>query len=285
MVSLLVRVCLVAKPDRSATCAWQDDPKYKQAMRTRNPEQRLRAFLALCGSKRFDEETGAPQPAYRMDSMRLMAEFPKPKGVSISLFPRACPASVFFSAGPIAGNTATNQVNLEAALPLRFLAWQGHTVKSCLAKRHVAAAAFLCSHALVPGGPSLALTGGAFIGQDDEDLDMGAEVERRQEITAEKAHEILKRISDEDCIALGFNPKFARPDWMIMTVFPVPPPPVRPSVMMDSSARCCARYRLPSIFSALRGNKVILSDGSASCCVPPRFGAFLCLICIAMERA
>ena len=48
-------------------------------MRTRNPEQRLRAFLALCGSKRFDEETGAPQPAYKMDSMRIMAEFPKPK--------------------------------------------------------------------------------------------------------------------------------------------------------------------------------------------------------------
>lgn len=66
---------------------------------------------------------------------------------------------------------------------------------------------------------------------------MGAEVERRQEITAEKAHEILKRISDEDCMALGFNPRFARPDWMILTVFPVPPPPVRPSVMMDSSAR------------------------------------------------
>ena len=57
----------------------QDDPKFKAAMRTRNPEQRLRAFLALCGGKRFDEETGAPQPAYRMDSMRIMAEFPKPK--------------------------------------------------------------------------------------------------------------------------------------------------------------------------------------------------------------
>ena len=39
--------------------------------------------------------------------------------------------------------------------------------------------------------------------QDEEDVDMGAEVERRQEITAEKAYEILKRISDEDCEALG----------------------------------------------------------------------------------
>ena len=66
---------------------------------------------------------------------------------------------------------------------------------------------------------------------------MGAEVERRQEVTAEKAHEILKRISDEDCAALGFDVRFARPDWMVLTVLPVPPPPVRPSVMMDASAR------------------------------------------------
>lgn len=76
-----------------------------------------------------------------------------------------------------------------------------------------------------------------FSQDDDADIDMGTEVERRQEMTAEKVHEIFKRISDEDCIALGFNPKYARPDWMILTVFPVPPPPVRPSVMMDSSAR------------------------------------------------
>jgi hypothetical protein len=58
-----------------------------------------------------------------------------------------------------------------------------------------------------------------------------------QEITPEKAIEILKRISDEDCKALGLDPHYSRPDWMILTVLPVPPPPVRPSVQMDSSAR------------------------------------------------
>jgi hypothetical protein len=58
----------------------QDDPKFKQAMRTKNAEARLRAFVALCGSKRFDEETGAPQPAYKLDGpLRIMAEFPRPK--------------------------------------------------------------------------------------------------------------------------------------------------------------------------------------------------------------
>ena len=61
--------------------------------------------------------------------------------------------------------------------------------------------------------------------------------EQKQEITPSRALDILKRISDEDCDALGFHPKYSRPDWMILTVLPVPPPPVRPSVQMDSSAR------------------------------------------------
>lgn len=91
--------------------------------------------------------------------------------------------------------------------------------------------------------------------EDDEDIDMGAEVERRQEITAEKAHEILKRISDEDCIALGYNPKYARPDWLVMTVFPVPPPPVRPSVMMDSSARHVPVPRVPESLDSLASGR------------------------------
>lgn len=33
------------------------------------------------------------------------------------------------------------------------------------------------------------------------------------------------------------NPKFARPDWMIITVLPVPPLPVRPSIVLSGTAR------------------------------------------------
>lgn len=55
---------------------------------------------------------------------------------------------------------------------------------------------------------------------------------------------VLKRISDEDCQLLGLDPKFARPDWMILQVLPIPPPPMRPSVMMDTSRRSEASHFL-----------------------------------------
>ena len=59
----------------------------------------------------------------------------------------------------------------------------------------------------------------------------------RQLLTPERVYNILKRISDEDCLAIGFDPQFARPDWMIILTLPVPPPPVRPSIMMDATMR------------------------------------------------
>lgn len=64
-----------------AVCAVvQDDPKFKMARRVRSGEQRLRAFLNICGSKRVDEESGGLQPAYRIDGITIRAEFPKAKG-------------------------------------------------------------------------------------------------------------------------------------------------------------------------------------------------------------
>ncbi|KAL9241357.1 hypothetical protein vseg_015478 [Gypsophila vaccaria] len=71
----------------------------------------------------------------------------------------------------------------------------------------------------------------------DDQEQLPEPVERKQQLTAEKVLSVLKRISDEDCQLLGFSPKYARPDWMILQVLPIPPPPVRPSVMMDTSSR------------------------------------------------
>ena len=42
----------------------------------------------------------------------------------------------------------------------------------------------------------------------------------------------IQDISDEDCESMGFDHKFARPDWMIITVLAVPPPQVRPTIVM-----------------------------------------------------
>nr|KAG5708273.1 hypothetical protein BaRGS_021207 [Batillaria attramentaria] len=61
--------------------------------------------------------------------------------------------------------------------------------------------------------------------------------ERKIILTAERVLEIFKRISDEECHILGMDPRYARPDWMVLTVFPVPPLPVRPAVVMFGSAR------------------------------------------------
>jgi DNA-directed RNA polymerase II subunit RPB1 len=153
-IKTVVKVLRCVSFHNSKILISQDDPKYRTARRVRNPEHRLRAFTQICQVKKEDEETGAPQPIYRLEhgTMKIMAEFPLPKA------------------------SANEEGMLDA-------------------------------------------------------------MERKQEITAERALDILKRISDEDCLALGFDPKFSRPDWMILTALPVPPPPVRPSVQMDSSAR------------------------------------------------
>ena len=61
--------------------------------------------------------------------------------------------------------------------------------------------------------------------------------EKKMNVMAERVLEIFKNISDEDCKVLGLDPQFARPDWMLVTCLPVPPLPVRPTVVMHGSAR------------------------------------------------
>ena len=56
-------------------------------------------------------------------------------------------------------------------------------------------------------------------------------------LQAEMVLRAFQRITDEDCEKLGFNPKFARPEWMVCTVLAVPPLTVRPSVVMDDNQK------------------------------------------------
>ena len=47
----------------------------------------------------------------------------------------------------------------------------------------------------------------------------------------------LEKISDEDAEIFGLNTKAVRPEWMILTVLPIPPVTMRPSITLESGER------------------------------------------------
>lgn len=57
-----------------------------------------------------------------------------------------------------------------------------------------------------------------------------AQAKPHETLTAEMVYEILKNISDNDCIILGLDPKRTRPEYMIHKIMLVPPVQMRPSV-------------------------------------------------------
>ncbi|MCK4756976.1 MAG: DNA-directed RNA polymerase subunit A' [Thermoplasmata archaeon] len=61
--------------------------------------------------------------------------------------------------------------------------------------------------------------------------------EEGHKLTPKEVRERLERIPDEDLTPLGLNPEVSRPEWMILTVLPVPPVTVRPSITLESGDR------------------------------------------------
>ncbi|KAL6937744.1 DNA-directed RNA polymerase II subunit rpb1 [Hanseniaspora osmophila] len=97
-------------------------------------------------------------------------------------------------------------------------------------------------------------------GKDADDDD-----EPEQKIlTPDEVLNIFKHIISEDCWKLGFNEDFARPEWMILTVLPVPPPCVRPSVAFNESQRGedDLTYKLGDILKANINVQKLELDGS-----------------------
>ncbi len=47
----------------------------------------------------------------------------------------------------------------------------------------------------------------------------------------------LEKIPDEDVELFGISPKSARPEWMVLTVLPIPPVTMRPSITLESGER------------------------------------------------
>jgi len=61
--------------------------------------------------------------------------------------------------------------------------------------------------------------------------------DEKQMLKAEYVKSLFEKISDEDCNLLGFSSVWCRPEWLICSILPVPPPTVRPSVKQGNSQR------------------------------------------------
>ena len=63
--------------------------------------------------------------------------------------------------------------------------------------------------------------------EEDLENDLGAGGrDRKQMLQASHVNNIFKQISEKDMRALGFHPKWSRPEWLLWHVMPVPPPHV-----------------------------------------------------------
>ena len=59
----------------------------------------------------------------------------------------------------------------------------------------------------------------------------------KEYINIEYIKSILERISDGDLQYIGFSNMWCRPEWLLCSVLPVPPPSMRPSIKQDNSQR------------------------------------------------
>jgi DNA-directed RNA polymerase subunit A' len=62
-------------------------------------------------------------------------------------------------------------------------------------------------------------------------------LENEKRITPIEVRARLEKVSDDDCKLFGLNPKFMRSEWAILTVMPIPPVTMRPSITLESGER------------------------------------------------
>ncbi|KAL8713425.1 MAG: hypothetical protein Q9220_002624 [cf. Caloplaca sp. 1 TL-2023] len=111
---------------------------------------------------------------------------------------------------------------------------------------------------------ALKLTG-TWKAQKGDDEHEGQQAEKKP-ITPQMALNVFRNISTEDIHKMGLSNDYARPEWMIITVLPVPPPPVRPSISMDGAGGMRGEddltYKLGDIIRANGNVKRCDLDGS-----------------------
>ncbi|MEM2289275.1 MAG: DNA-directed RNA polymerase subunit A', partial [Candidatus Hadarchaeales archaeon] len=62
-------------------------------------------------------------------------------------------------------------------------------------------------------------------------------IEGKERKTPLDVRERLEWITDSDAMLLGIDSRIVRPEWMVLTVLPVPPPTVRPSMILETGIR------------------------------------------------
>lgn len=88
--------------------------------------------------------------------------------------------------------------------------------------------------------PKVTLKGLKFIATtkgEKGDEETGPTAAEEKLITPTAVLNILQRITDGDLAKMGLSSEYARPEWMVLTVLPVPPPPVRPSISVDGTGQ------------------------------------------------
>jgi len=74
--------------------------------------------------------------------------------------------------------------------------------------------------------------------QEDVKIDKPVSiVEGNYKLTASEVRERLEAIPEDDYLYVGINKAVAKPEWMVLTVLPVPPVTVRPSITLETGER------------------------------------------------
>ncbi|OQO11911.1 hypothetical protein B0A48_03638 [Cryoendolithus antarcticus] len=113
---------------------------------------------------------------------------------------------------------------------------------------------------------ALKLTGTWKLPRGDQDED-GDKTPEKRPITPQMALNVFRNISERDLMCMGLNADYARPEWMVLTVMPVPPPAVRPSISVDGTSQGMRSeddltYKLSDIIRANSNVKRCEQEGS-----------------------
>jgi DNA-directed RNA polymerase II subunit RPB1 len=86
---------------------------------------------------------------------------------------------------------------------------------------------------------------------------------QKQLLEVEYVYRLFRRITDEDVDFIGLSRHWCRPDWMICTVLPIPPPQVRPSVVQDNNQRS-EDDLTHKLFEIIKSDKTLLQKIEAN---------------------